>query len=395
MDALRHQLLHSKTIPYICKKNINDSLCENVLPQLGWCFFSKVYKTAAETFQNELCLVKGGVAVAAHLFREFVPSPFSDLDLQVHANRPVTAADVFDLLPVRKLQVALQESVGREYVFEIENILSCLNMTDLLDDYSKRQSQKLIIFKSYENAAVEFSAADQIVFRLNRQLPIKITVSAIEKDNSVLVRYSFNVHATSDIPMWLHSNRASSKLITYFPFDLYFLDVSVVSSRFCDAGANDVVRRDMFGVKILVDVLPRVVADQLECLMFNVFNLARRKMESRLRRLESLVVLLPKFSRASASFDQKRCFYSILNGNDKYTIENVKEILYRAGPALGSRLLIELFFMKRLKFTVAHVTHQINFPYRFWDKCYFSKCWKKYCFLLNELFNLNYTIRVD
>ncbi|QHB21777.1 ac18 [Artaxa digramma nucleopolyhedrovirus] len=397
MDALRHQLFYTKTIPYISKKSINDSLCENVLIRMGEQFYSKVYKIVNETLDDKPFVVKGGAAVAAHLSR--FDAPLGDLDLQVCVERDVTIDNVFDELPLRKILNKLQDSIGREYAHCVENILSEIEIFNVLDNDKRRhrhhywRQQKLIVFKSYENEAVEFSAASRILFKLNPHMPIKITTSTLDDDNNdILVRYSFNVHATSDITMWLHREHDSGKPITFFPFDLYFLDIRV-KSHSCD-NYGDLVYRNMFDAKVLVDTLQRVIVEQLECIMFNVFNFAWNKVNARYKRLKCLVqMLLSSASNKGVDKTQLDFYYRYLKGQQHtYTVKNVKEIMYCVGPILGARLVIKLYFMKRFVFAIEHVTHQINFPYRHWDQNYFSKCWKQYCCILNDLFDLQYTI---
>ncbi|QWO71670.1 AC18-like protein [Orgyia pseudotsugata single capsid nuclopolyhedrovirus] len=424
MDLIKNQLYYTKTLPYITKKHINDALCQRVLSQLDRSFYAKVYETAKNNIRvtndgdvdhEPLIVLKSDVAAETHLGN--TTTPLHKLNLAVYVNESSRGADtddlaqaIFDTPPFAKLSNCLS-ALSSEYRCALAQIVNAVELAELIDsdDYLKNfngflpsASSKIIVLKPYEDQAYEFPPSSDVTFTLNPNSDVKLTTSIVSNGSNqyLLVRYSFNVHATSDLPIWLHSvddngNAKSVKRYNYVPLDLYFLDMQIVVG----AHRGVVESRDPFALEnylftVAIDGLEDVIVDQLEYLLFDVFNFAYGKIKQRMSRLRALIDV--SFDTAAASVPTKieverRRFYRIAKDtmSKKYTIQNVGELLRGAGHRLGAHLVIELYFMKRFRNDIGLVTHQIHFPYHIWYPRYFSVCWKQYCRCINNLFNFS------
>lgn len=388
MDALRAQLFNAKNIPYISKKNINDSIGKHVLSQLDYAFYAGVYHDVLNTVgQQHLCVLKGGAAVSTHL-KEVCPQ-LNDIDVEVWVD------DHLDTVPLLALKNTVEKRVQRDGLLDrVQNVCDTMDMTAFTQKYyTAGEPKHVIVFKSYTNEAVQFDAPHNVYFTVNGAMPIKMTMSRV--DDSILVRYSFNVLAKSTRPMWLYCNDTTCRRLDFFPFDFYFLDLNLQTKP---TNRRDYVYLEAFSTKIIVDHLENVVIEQLECLFFNIFYFSWDKVNVRMKRLNELIKMLRNEPSANNKEEQARRVSEFKRMKSSYltfTIKDVKGIMQTLGPFLGARLIVQLYFEKRFRNNIKDVTHQVNFPYHCWDVKYFSKCWKQYCIILNLLFNLNVSIKFN
>lgn len=380
MESLLQRLFNHKTIPYISKKYINDELGAHVLRHTPKSFHAAVLSEAIAGLDT-FCVLKGGAAAAVHMNNP-EPSHLTDVDMEVYVDdNNVTVDNLGSFVALQALEQRLK-NICEQYYDDIDARLAGVHMSRLMYDNYSRGS--MIIFKSYVNEAIEVEP-DAVWFGLNRAQPFKSTVSMVN-DEYFLVRYSFNVHMKSSSPMWLYKSNNKVKSIQYFPLDVFFLDLSV--KRAPKPFVENYKLTRLYDSSVYVESIKYLIADQLECLMFNVFNRHWHKMESRVTRLNALVQL----SNSQPTEVERSRYEEIKSSNQRFTLRDVKKLLYWLGP-LGPRLLIELYFMHRFDNSIRHVTHQINFPYHRWDSDYFSRCWKQFLAVVNELFNLKYKIQ--
>ncbi|AGR56877.1 ac18 [Hemileuca sp. nucleopolyhedrovirus] len=468
MDSILYQLFYTKTIPYISKKSINDLLCRTILPELGLEFHENIYRTVVSVMRDNAYIVKGDVAVAAHLRHDDVDGfvgqserkgrghqklyeelCLTGLKINVSARMDdaddddivndvseLTTESVLNLLPLEVLKIKL-EQITSKYRTKLESILKKKSLSDnglgiVYDDHHDTLKNSLIMFKSYVNEAVKFGLP--IRFTLNNDLPIKMTISMVNDDDYVLVRYSFNVHAKRsylnvsnennnnnnnissnknyvyndvkgehDRSISLFRCNESMVSLSYFPFDLYFLDLHIDNKHRRQRQRGDIRSADdlvlcsdrIFTIKVVVDNLETVIVDQLDRLLFNIFHYQFSEIDTIVDLLRRLIHLLFRREDSSTTRNhyqhQLRAYHQIKNDYRRmFSPRDVKTtILSTVGPVLGATLIIELYFQKRFKTTVRDVTHEINFPYHYWEYKYFSKCWKRYCRILKHLFCIN------
>nr|AKN91090.1 ORF-120 [Buzura suppressaria nucleopolyhedrovirus] len=383
MDALRAQLFNAKNIPYISKKNVNDAIGKHVLSQLDHAFYAGIYQDVLNTVgQRHLCVLKGGAAIEAHLTNSY--PRLNDVDIKVWLDD-----DNLDTVPILELKNAVEERVRRgSLLHQIQNVCDTTDLTMFTQTYYTVDPKNIIMFKSYTNEAVQFSAPHNVYLTVNNAMPIKMTMSRV--DDSILVRYSFNVLAKSTHSMWLYRDSTCRRL-EFFPFDFYFLDLSLQTKP---ADNRNYVYLEMFNTKAIVDDMENVVIEQLECVLFNIFYFSWDKIDIRIKRLVKLIEMLRNKMVQDEVKEKRRAIAYEHMKTCNYTIKDVKHILEKLGPFLGARLIIQLYFNKRFCNNIKDITHQVNFPYHRWDVKYFSKCWKQYCVILNMLFNLNVSIKL-
>ena len=385
MESLQQRLFKHKSIPYISKKYINDQLSDRVLRNTTNAFHRAVLPETVTTL-NTLCVVKGGGAVAVHI-KNNEPRHLTDLDLEVYVDDDrVTVDNLQSFVALNALEKKL-EGICEKFYNNIEETLANVTINKLMNNNYSRNN--MVIFKSYVNEAVEV-VPDDVSFVLNRAQPFKNTVSLVN-DDYFLVRYSFNVHMKSSSPMWLYKEKSRvPSTLQYFPLDVYFLDLSVKRSPPPFVDTYTLGR--IYGVDVYVESLKYLIADQLECVLFNVFNYYWYKVDNRIERLYNLMALQKDYFRPSDS-EIQRYEEIVNNAKQRFTIRDVKTLLYALGP-LGPRAVIELYFTNRFDNHIKYVTHQINFPYHKWERDYFSKCWKQFLCILNDLYGLEYTIEI-
>ncbi|ADB84376.1 hypothetical protein [Apocheima cinerarium nucleopolyhedrovirus] len=381
MNSLRKQLFNDKTLPYISKKQVNDRLCENALSCLDKNFYQKTLDIVLSTIENE-CVIQGNVAFDA--YENPLSVTLNNLDLQVITNNfvEVTIDNVYSIVPLQHLKNNLQK-ITEHHQKEMENIVSKMNLSHIIEE-KLLNDNKIVIFKSYTDEAVEFVAPTGIYFKLNTIMPIKMTVCSVnnnvgDKDH-ILARYSFNVHAKSINPIWLHTNDDRSKIIEYFPLDLYFLNLRIKPLTIMDK----VQKCQMFNKNIYINSFEQVICDQLESIMFKVFH--NNVNENDIDKLYNMI------SSKLNSCNEQNVPTMMIDKSVNYTIKDVKSILYALGPRNGAETIVKLYCMKRFTNSLIDITHQINFPYCYWDPRYYSKCWKRYCRILIQLFDFDIKI---
>ncbi|AIZ48601.1 asb043 [Agrotis segetum nucleopolyhedrovirus B] len=386
MESLLQRLFNYKTIPYISKKYINDELGEYVLRNTPNSFLRTVLPEAI-TALDTLCVVKGGAAAATHLHIN-EPSHLTDIDLEVYVDdERVTVDNLRSFVALKALEERLKK-VCEKYYDEIDAILAAVDMNRLM--YNNYTRDSMIIFKSYVNEAIQVQP-DHVRFCLNRAQPFKSTVSLVN-DDYFLVRYSFNVHMKSaSSPMWLYKSKNNEvQNLKYFPFDVYFLDLSVKRTPGPYVDCYSLAR--LYDISVYVENLKYLIADQLECLLFNVFNHHWHKIDNRIARVSALLEAAATTTTTATVAEMRRYDEIIRDSSQRFTVRDVKQLLYALGP-LGPRALIELYFMHRFDNSIRHITHQVNFPYHRWEPDYFSKCWKQFLSIVNKLYKLGYNIQ--
>nr|WUR10850.1 hp [Calliteara abietis nucleopolyhedrovirus] len=432
MNVLKHQLFEAQTLPYITKKCINDALCDYVLNNLPNAFFVDVYQTAVLLMQQRTdntarCVLKGGAAIATLLSN--TKCKLHDTKLRVHFNNETVTVNeidvnnVFDLLPINELQVVLTRAT-RKYRATISEILTTITWAQLLSlctttttaASSDVHHQSIVVFQSYVDRAIVFPPSHCINFALDDSIrpDIKLTVSMVNGNEHVLIRYSFNVTVQSSWPIWLYGNDDNNKnfckQLSYAPLNVYFLDIEVPSSSLLSSTWSPLPMSApkmpqqflLFGqLPMLMDDAETLAIEQTECLLYNVFTFAPQHTiialrVNRLRRLMKLVYGEQHYLRQQQQQQVQRRFecYNRIKADRTavFVIRDVRNILNCVGLLLGVKLIIELYFLRRFKNRIAHVTYQINFPLHKWNKRYFSICWKHYCAILNDVFELNQTI---
>ncbi|ABY65849.1 hypothetical protein [Orgyia leucostigma nucleopolyhedrovirus] len=409
MDLIKNQLFCTRTLPYITKKRVNDALCKRVLSQLDRQFYAKVYEIVRQTIQLnggnlENIVLHGDAAAAAYIDCEF---PAKKINIRLCGNNvdTKTATEVVEALSLHILLDNLR-GVVREYNDVVKRILDTIELADLIGDVQHEvknatSSPKVVMFKSYTDEAYEFPPSTFVHFMLNSDLDVKLTASTVNEDEYVLVRYSYNVHAVSDLPIWLHAaNKRSPRRLCYVPLDVYFLDVRVVAGGL-RVNPDDDVKQNVFTfgqcqLPINVDLLDTIICEQLDCLLFNVFHLDSGEINERMQRLNEIIAAAASKEHETSPLIKARRhqFYRLTKSNTEsiYTARSVKEFLRGAGSRLGARLVVELYFMRRFHNNIRFVTHQINFPYHVWNPYYYSACWKQYCRYLNDLFSFSFHI---
>ncbi|CDG72795.1 Unknown (Ac18) [Spodoptera exigua multiple nucleopolyhedrovirus] len=384
MESLQQRLFKHKSIPYISKKYINDQLGEYVLRNTTNRFHRAILPQAVLALDT-LCVVKGGAAIAVHM-KNGQPRHLTDFDLEVYADdKRITVNNLHSFIALQALEEKLK-TVCEKFYNDIDETLATVSVNRLMNNNYVRNN--MIIFKSYVNEAVEVMP-DNVTFALNRLQPFKSTVSMVN-DDYFLVRYSFNVHMKSDLsPMWLYKEKNRVSSLQFLPLDVYFLDLSVKRSP--TPPIDTYTLGNIYGIDVYVEDVKYLIADQLECILFNVFNYCWTKVDSRIDRLYNLISIHKNDYFQPTDKETERFEEIIKLSKQRYTLRDVKSILYALGP-LGPKAVIELYFMNRFDNHVKYVTHQINFPYHRWECDYFSKCWKQFLYIINIMYNLEYKI---
>ncbi|ABI35775.1 hypothetical protein [Ectropis obliqua nucleopolyhedrovirus] len=380
MDALRQQLFCHKTLPYISKKAVNDAMCNYILSQMPKMFYSEVYDCVERILHRQKCIVKGGAAIAAHLQDDNIS--FVDLDMEIcidnnSTNDNSAHVDYYD--PLTMLDEPIT-AIVMKYKNVFTRLVSELSFDKLMCVSSIKN---LIMFKSYVDEAVEFVWPANVKFALNAKNLVKVTTSNVD-DKFLLTRYSVNVHALNYYDdMWIHRSDNIAKSLKFFPFDLYFLDISVRHKPY-----PDVLYKNLFDHTnkfVRVECVQTIIAEQLSCILYNIFNRDANKLKCRIERIRNLLGTNEIY--VSPRHEAKH--YQHSNYTGKYSIRDVALLLQDLGLKYGPPTIVKLYFAKRFVNNIADVTHQINFPYHCWDKRYFSNSWLHYCHILNDLFNLN------
>ncbi|AXS67776.1 ac18-like protein [Cryptophlebia peltastica nucleopolyhedrovirus] len=390
MESLRQQLFYLKTIPYISKKNINDQLCSDVLDRFDKNFFCKLYKTFRNVFEDQFSIIKGTFAIDSYTdyYRTIKPYKLTNnLNIEIYLDNINEGKNALETLPIALFENAISNEF-RDDIIKVEQTLKMIDMKFMLNQidgskFDQEFNNGLVFFKSYVNEAIKIDSVNDVYFEINRNAPFKTTSSWVN-DEFLLVRFSFNVHMKSASPIWNYKSDNSVNTYVYFPFDVYFLDL-VIKNSYEKINLYNLVEK--FDTYVCVVNINLTIADQLECLLFDVFN----RVPSIQNRLEILKDLLRSYNMPTTE-KQLQKYANIKRDKNMINIRNVKTLFYKTNPRLGARLVIELYFAGRFRNSITDITHQINFPY-VKEQGYFSKCWKIYLQELNRLFHLNFTIK--
>ncbi|AGE89964.1 hypothetical protein SlsnVgp109 [Spodoptera littoralis nucleopolyhedrovirus] len=410
MDSLIKQLYFYKSIPYISKKMINDCLTELVMKSIEPSFYSKIYKCVTDNVPDRSkVVVKGGTAIRAVACCNDFGS--SDLDLLIYTNafEKFEGGDdendrVKSALGLNTVRDCIDRAAAA-YRDDVSASLRDVKIENLQMPASTTNSNRLIVFKSYENEALVVHDQRHVRFQLNESMPrLKMTMSMLNRndESGYLVRFSFNVLMTcSDSTMHLCSRSKEKRIVKHFPLDLYFLDVIIVPFGSVQGRRRAMWKDYMYVtmncgggdvVDMIVDAPEIIVCDQLECLFYNVFYFNENKIQVCARRIAQLIDMFRDRIMVETPTQASRA-QTILSSSDKFSAQRLKRILIETGPLMGVKVLARLYFERRFVHDVTDITYQVNFPYHIWDKNYFSKCWKRYLSLLNDLFKLNLCLK--
>ncbi|AIU41363.1 orf124 [Sucra jujuba nucleopolyhedrovirus] len=406
MNALRVQLFDAKTLPYISKKNVNDTATQQVLSQMDQEFFVNVYNQVLDTVgQRHMCVLKGSAAVAAHLNIE--DACLNDLSIKVCVEQELSMQNLFDLVPLTTLENRLRTSIYG-YSSKVQKICEATQFSTILKgsvssltsnniEVSNKLSE-FTMFKSYTNEAVRFETPEDIALSVNAKKALKVTICAVDNDeNNILVRYSISVLAKNQNPLsaiWLYKtvngkNHCSDicKRLDYFAFDLHFLNLYIKKET------SKYTFLSCFNTQpMIVEDLENVIIDQIECMLFNVFYQADDKLNAIQKRTHKLFEMWrsKKCDEFNNLLDkrlqqqQQIAAAVISRANERFSIKDLRRILQLTGLVCGLPLIDQLIVCKRFKNTLADVTHQINFPYHVWYPDYYEKCWNKFRIVLSE-----------
>nr|ACA02598.1 unknown [Spodoptera frugiperda multiple nucleopolyhedrovirus]QED40099.1 hypothetical protein [Spodoptera frugiperda multiple nucleopolyhedrovirus] len=384
MEHLQNRLLKHRAIPYISKKFLNDRLTDLVLRNADKTFHRRILPATVRALDT-LSVIKGGAAIAVHLNNN-TPTHLSDLDLEVYVDdENVTIENLSSYVSLERVEQELK-TICENYYDNIDQALATININRLMNNTYARD--KMFIFKSYINEAIEF-VPDHVRFCLNHAQPFKSTVSIVN-DDYFLVRYSFNVHMKSFTPIRLHKENNHITNLQFFPLDVFFLDVSVKRSP--ASFVNMYSLGNIFGVDVYIENIKYLIADQLECILFNIFNFYWNKVESRIDRVGNLLNAQTDYF-IPTNHEIERYEKIVKQTHQRFTARDVKPLLYALGP-LGPQAIIELYFLNRFDNNIKYITHQVNFPYHVWEQDYYSKCWKQFLYILNNLYNLKYNVEI-
>ncbi|ACF05380.1 hypothetical protein [Adoxophyes orana nucleopolyhedrovirus] len=378
MEAIRKQLFSSHTIPYISKKSVNDQLSKCMLKSLDEHFFNVLYTNFTKAVKH-FCLVTGSFAIQSHLKRfDIEAAPLNlvkKLNLEVYLQNENLKADI----------ITFETSINETIVCNIPVMedglknVDCRNILNEIDS-ATLNDESLLVYKCYVNEAVRIDKIDDIFFEINRHSPFKTTTSQI--DNDTLMRFSYNVHMKSKSQIW-NITYNKMKRLTFIPMDIYFMDIIIKKGAFAIKAPPEFAFHidSMFDTYVCIQNIEHTIADQLECLMYDTFN----RVQSVKKRLETISRLISALPAINEDVDVRLDVYKT---NFKYSIKQIKEILYNVGCRVGARIIGKLYFEGRFLNKIEDVTYQINFPHLIRNKNYFENCWKQYLTLLDKLFDI-------
>lgn len=402
------QELHiKKSIPYISKKIVNDTLADRILRKL---YRDTVNVDNTGGFHQELLtkinetldtfkVLKGGAAVAAHMGNEHPELSDIDIELFVENNDFYNRIGLNNLssfvpLPALKKEV---HKIAIAYLDRLRKILKNFCVNKLIREitqnmtvasYDNKNKSSVIVFKSYQNEAVQFDAT-KVKLVINDKMPFKITMSEVNNEY-YLVRYSFNLHLISKLPdakCIRVFKETTVKDLQYFVFDLFFLDVSIKKAQpFFVYKKTTYIEKKLYNQPIVVESIENVIADQIECLMYNIFNHQTSKIYHRLNRLQRLI---SKLTQCDIDDRLVSLYNSLYYYHYFVSVREVKPIVFALGPALGTVFLLNKYKENKLLANIEDITHQINFPYHLWDDSYTIKCWHKFLCYLQKKFSIN------
>ncbi|AUF81641.1 hypothetical protein ManeNPV_00115 [Malacosoma neustria nucleopolyhedrovirus] len=385
MESELYKLLTLKTIPYISKKHLNDELRNKVLRQLSFEFYQHIYDITTHQLQ-QFCIMKGGAAIAVHL--NDINAKISDLDLEIYI-------DDANFNPQHSIQFRRLENTLKSFAFNsyanVNEALSSIEFASLLPEEVENNidnNDTITIFKSYVNEALQVpDKGRNMKFELNKEKPFNTTISMVNNEY-YLVRYSFNVNMKchdSSCSLILYKDNTMKKYLQSFSFDLYFIDLSIKQKPSCDA-VNHFIMKKFLNRLIFVENIQYVIADQIECILFNVFYKQHDKVLFRMNRLSQLL----HYYNTNYYTKSQLQYYKTIKYHDKtvYSMPDLKTFMYRSTPKLGFLLAVYLYHSERFTINIKDVTHQINFPYHKLNDKYFNKSFTTFINIGRELFKI-------
>jgi hypothetical protein len=362
-----------------------------VLRRLSLDFYIRVYQIVSRELR-QFCIMKGGAAIAVHLDDDN-DAKISDLDVEIYVDD--VNFDPSQSIRFKRLESALRGYASNVYP-RIDDLLSAVDFVSLLPDEAECDNDKsknidsddgtITIFKSYVNEAIQVpNGGKNVRFELNKEKPFNTTISMVD-DEYYLVRYSFNVDmkcADNSCSLILYKNDAMKKYLQRFNLDLYFLDLSVKRKPMCD---NRFVMKKFLNTFIFVEHIQYVIADQIECILFNVFYKQHDRVLFRMNRLTRVL----NYYNPNHYTDDQLQYYKMIKHNDRavYTVSDLKTFMYRSTPKLGFLLAVYLYRNERFTINIGDVTHQINFPYHKLNDKYFDKSFDTFVNVIRRLFKI-------
>nr|ANW12317.1 hypothetical protein [Malacosoma sp. alphabaculovirus] len=387
MESALYKLLTLQSIPYISKKHVNDELRHKVLRQLSLDFYRHVYDITARQLR-QFCIMKGGAAIAAHL--DDIDAKISDLDLEIYVDD--ANFDPLHSIQFKRLENALKGYASKYYA-HVNGALSTVEFASLLPDddvenHTDSDDGAITIFKSYVNEALQVpDGGRNMKFELNKDEPFNTTVSMVDNEY-YLVRYSFSVDmkcADGSCSLILYKSDSMKKYLQRFRLNLYFLDLSIKRRPPCGVASHFVMKR-FLNSSIFVENIQYVIADQIECILFNVFYKQHDRVLFRMNRLTRLL----NYYNTNYYTKSQLQYYKTIKYHDKtvYSVSDLKTFMYRSTPKLGFLLAVYLYHNERFTIDIGDVTHQINFPYHKLNDKYLDTSFNAFVNVIRKLLKI-------
>lgn len=322
-----------------------------------------------DRLKNKLWLAGGSTAAAIHLDADkFKPNAGLDLEMYVNednfgemdSNDDGAFNSHLDLVQVHQdLESLVEKRVDR-----VDALLKGVDAAVLFVAHFK--GGPIVVFKSYKREAIEFDP-NNVTFVVNRRLPMKRTFSRID-ENSLLLRFSFNVHmikiAASPPIVWHRFENETRKQLTFFPWDLYFLNVMIIKKTDSELPFT-LCQRSIFDntTRILVKSLQYAICDKMESLLVGCVRHKICQTPAPHAIAAELKSLYNTWQQRTGFFDMKQCkdFFDLQTRQERYSIRDVKRsVLYTLGPDLGVVLIVWLIRNKRFRDSRHDITHEIN-----------------------------------
>lgn len=385
MQTLKSQLLEDKLV-YVSKKEINDTLSDYVLKHIKSTFIEDVFTATVTTLQNYYPAVKGGIALNTFLKETHVDTAITDIDLELGLTTNDFNAvchdhtKLYHYLPIQKLL----ERLDRVIMQYIDNIKSVVNHMTIQNVWP--YSEPFVMFKTYrdEAIAIEQHHAKESTFVVNTHQNydkiVKLTVSLVN-NQFLLVRFSINVKMLNDY-MTLYLPNDTAKQLSYFPFDVFFLDVSIKPFYDIDALNTSWV----YGKKLNVHSLRSIVNDQLDSLFYVIAHRRHIKKQQKINKLQSILHEHDLIHYTLC--ESKQYNYILYQQNSVYKPTEMKRIYKLLGPYLGAVLIKALYERNRFINNIQDLTFHVNFPFhkQLEESKYFSMVWEEYIECLYVLF---------
>nr|ANS71040.1 hypothetical protein [Lymantria dispar multiple nucleopolyhedrovirus] len=370
---LRRQQQQQQQIPYHSKREINDKLCVRVLGALPPQFYRECLRSLDDRLKNEVWLAGGSTAAAIHLdANTFKPNAGLDLEMYVSedrfgkmdSNNDGAFNSQLDLVQVHQDL----ESLVEKHTDRVNALLERVDTAASFVPHFSGGGGPIVVFKSYKREAIEFDP-NNVTFVVNRRLPMKRTFSRID-ENSLLLRFSFNVHMTridddaASPPIVWHRFENETRTLTFFPWDLYFLNVMIIRKTDSELPFT-LCQRSIFDntTRILVKSLQYAICDKMESLLVGCVRHKVCRTPAPHAIAAELKSLYNTWQQRAGFFDMKQCkdFFDLQTRQERYSIRDIRRsVLYTLGPDLGVVLIVWLIRNKRFRDRRHDITHEIN-----------------------------------